>query len=153
MSWEDIEAIKKLKARYFRYVDTKQWDKWGLLFTENAELHNPLVRDTALRGREQIVATIRGRRAGMVTVHHGHMPEIEIVDQRHARGVWAMFDLLIFAPAEGNGPARYEGYGHYVEEYVKEADGQWRIARLELWRLHVESVEHQRNADASVFSM
>ena len=29
---EDIEAIKRLKARYFRLMDTKQWDAC-LLYT------------------------------------------------------------------------------------------------------------------------
>ena len=32
----DIEAIKQLKARYFRYVDTKQWDDLKALFTADA---------------------------------------------------------------------------------------------------------------------
>ena len=25
----DIEAIKQLKARYFRFMDTKRWQDWG----------------------------------------------------------------------------------------------------------------------------
>ena len=25
---DDVEAIKQLKARYFRLMDTKQWDEW-----------------------------------------------------------------------------------------------------------------------------
>ena len=32
--WE-IEAIKQLKARYCRYLDTKQWDDWRTLFTDD----------------------------------------------------------------------------------------------------------------------
>jgi 3-phenylpropionate/cinnamic acid dioxygenase small subunit len=35
---EEIEAIKRLKARYFRLMDTKQWDQWGDVFTEDAHL-------------------------------------------------------------------------------------------------------------------
>ena len=27
MSSDDIEAIKQLKARYFRYMDTKEWER------------------------------------------------------------------------------------------------------------------------------
>ena len=30
-----IEAIKVLKARYFRYMDTKQWDKLSTVFTSD----------------------------------------------------------------------------------------------------------------------
>ena len=44
MSPEDIEAIRQLKARYFRFVDTKQWDRWGDLFTEDAVFHVPVNR-------------------------------------------------------------------------------------------------------------
>jgi len=26
---EDIEEIKKLKARYLYYIDDREWDRWG----------------------------------------------------------------------------------------------------------------------------
>ena len=35
MSLEDVEAIKQLKARYFRYLDTKQWDLLRHQFTDD----------------------------------------------------------------------------------------------------------------------
>lgn len=31
----EIEAIKQLKARYCRFLDTKQWDDWRALFTDD----------------------------------------------------------------------------------------------------------------------
>ena len=31
----DIESIKQLKARYCRYLDTKDWDRWRDLFTDD----------------------------------------------------------------------------------------------------------------------
>jgi hypothetical protein len=36
--------------------------------------------------------------------------------------------------------AGFVGYGHYHEEYRK-VEGDWRIARLRLTRLHVEGAE------------
>ena len=33
----DIEEIKQLKARYFRLMDTKQWDEWADLFTDDLD--------------------------------------------------------------------------------------------------------------------
>ncbi|MCX2983179.1 hypothetical protein EYC98_20145 [Halieaceae bacterium IMCC14734] len=33
----EIEAIKALKARYFRTPDTKQWQAWGECFTEDVQ--------------------------------------------------------------------------------------------------------------------
>jgi 3-phenylpropionate/cinnamic acid dioxygenase small subunit len=35
MTLEDVEQIKELKARYFRFFDTKQWDRWRGLFTDD----------------------------------------------------------------------------------------------------------------------
>jgi hypothetical protein len=34
----DIEGIRRLKARYFRLMDTKQWDEWAELFVDEARL-------------------------------------------------------------------------------------------------------------------
>jgi len=35
--------------------------------------------------------------------------------------------------------ARIHGYGHYIETYVREKDGHWRIQHLRLVRLLVEN--------------
>ena len=37
----DIEQIKQLKARYFRYIDSKDWDSFAQLFTEDCVHHLP----------------------------------------------------------------------------------------------------------------
>jgi hypothetical protein len=34
----DIEAIKQLKARYFRLMDTRNWAEFGDVFTRDAVL-------------------------------------------------------------------------------------------------------------------
>jgi 3-phenylpropionate/cinnamic acid dioxygenase small subunit len=31
----EIESIKQLKARYYRYLDTKDWDRWRDVFTDD----------------------------------------------------------------------------------------------------------------------
>jgi len=31
----EIEAIKQLKARYFRFLDAKQWTDWHTCFTDD----------------------------------------------------------------------------------------------------------------------
>jgi SnoaL-like domain len=33
----EIEAIKQLKARYFRLLDTKRWDEWREIFSKDFE--------------------------------------------------------------------------------------------------------------------
>jgi hypothetical protein len=132
----EIEAIKQLKARYFRLLDTKQWDEWGLVFTADCVMELPeadLVND----GRAAIVEQVSAALAGTRTVHHGHMPEIEITGSDTARGVWAMFDYVEWPAAETGERVGLNGYGHYLEEYRRDG-GEWRIARLRLERLRVD---------------
>jgi hypothetical protein len=134
----DIESIKQLKARYFRFMDQKNWPEWGLVFTEDAHL---VVPEGAMdvRGRAAVVAAVSGALEGVRTVHHGHMPEIEIVGPDTARGTWAMFDYVEFPEAADGQRVGLQGYGHYTEEYVRE-DGHWRIASLHLSRLRIDAL-------------
>jgi uncharacterized protein (TIGR02246 family) len=132
----DTEAIKQLKARYFRCIDRKDWDAFGQVFAPDAVLEVPEV-DMVTTGRDAIVAFVSGALEGAQTVHHGHMPEIELTGTDTARGTWAMFDYVEWpSPAAGD-RVGLNGYGHYVEEYVRE-DGEWRIARSRLERLRVD---------------
>lgn len=131
----DIEEIKQLKARYFRTMDRKDWDGFGLVFASDAVLEVPEV-DLVTSGRDAIVAFVSGAVGTARTVHHGHMPEIEITGPDSARGTWAMFDYVEW-DADGETRVGLHGYGHYVEDYVRE-DGQWRIGRSRLERLRVD---------------
>ncbi|MFO8101752.1 MAG: nuclear transport factor 2 family protein [Dehalococcoidia bacterium] len=135
----EIEEIKKLKARYFRLMDKKLWDEWGEVFTDDATLqYGPNPADV-FEGREGIVEGLSNILADAVTVHHGHMPEIEIIDDSTARGAWAMFDYI-----EMTGLI-LKGYGHYEEEYVKE-NGRWKIKNLRLTRLRVDTTRTGENS-------
>jgi hypothetical protein len=127
---DDLEAIKQLKARYFRLMDTKQWDAWGDLFTENAVLQASPDPEERFRGRDEIVAKVSHLLRDAVTVHHGHMPEIEIHGDT-ATGVWAMDDFVEMPQLV------LHGWGHYHEEYARE-DGRWRIRSSRLTRLRLD---------------
>jgi hypothetical protein len=135
----DIEEIKRLKARYFRLIDQKRWDEWGMVFTTHAVMEVPEA-NMVNNGRAEIVQAVSEALEGVRTVHHGHMPEIELTGEDSARGTWAMFDYVEWASAEGGDRVGLTGYGHYVEEYVRE-DGVWRIARLRLERLRVDPLQ------------
>jgi hypothetical protein len=136
VSDDDIEAIRRLKARYFRHLDRKEWDDWGEVFAEDALLEVPEA-DVVEHGRAAIVASVSAALEGTTTVHHGHMPEIELTGDGTATGVWAMFDYVEWPPGEDGSRLGLQGYGHYREEYVVEG-GQWRIARSRLERLRVD---------------
>ena len=127
----EIEHIKQLKARYFRFMDTKDWDRWGEVFTDSATLQYGPDPGEVFEGKTAIVNGLSDILKDSVTVHHGHMPEIEIIGPTTATGVWAMEDFVDMPELS------LKGYGHYEEEYIKE-NGQWKIAKLRLTRLRVD---------------
>jgi SnoaL-like domain len=134
----DIEHIKQLKARYFRLLDTKQYAEFPDVFTEDCRVRFGEGEDDRwIVGRERIVRVLRRVTEDGVTVHQGFMPEIEVTGERTASGIWAMVD---YVETRGEHPIRLRGYGHYHEQYVKEADDRWRIAELQLTRLRVDDL-------------
>jgi hypothetical protein len=132
---EAIEAIKRLKARYFRCMDTKDWAGFAGVFAPDAVMDMAAEvgsDDGIVHGNEAIAAFVREAVDPVETVHHGHMPEIDITSPTTATGIWAMEDKLRW-PA-GGPLATMHGYGHYHETYVVH-EGEWRIATLTLVRL------------------
>lgn len=136
-----IEDIRRLKARYFRCVDTKMWPEFRALFTDDATLFFPEsfgAPQPICKAYPAIVDILKDA----VTIHHGHMPEIDVVDADNAQGVWAMEDEVFLPgdPAEGTAPSTIIGAGHYHETYRRES-GQWKIASLKLTRLRHEVLQ------------
>jgi uncharacterized protein (TIGR02246 family) len=129
---DDVEAIKQLKARYFRTMDTKDWDGMREVFTEDVVIDTTASGGNVTTGAAEFVAFLRATLVDTVTVHHGHMPEIELTSSTTATGVWALQDVIIWP----NG-SRLLGFGHYHETYTKNED-TWLIASSTLTRLHME---------------
>jgi hypothetical protein len=132
----DIEEIKRLKAQYFRALDTKAWGDFGDVFAPDAVLEVPEAA-MVTEGRDAIVVAVSGALAGTTTVHHGHMPEIEITGADTAVGVWAMSDSVEWPPSDSGDRIGLEGFGHYHEQYVR-LDGRWYIGRSRLDRLRID---------------
>ena len=136
-----VEEIKQLKARYFRYLDTKDWTGIESLFTTDAQAVYNVVDESGLGtlnepvvGASEIAAFIRRGVESLVTIHHGHMPEIELISPTTARGIWAMEDIL---QTPEDSVDVVHGFGHYHETYER-TDGEWRIKTLRLTRLRVD---------------
>jgi hypothetical protein len=132
-----IEAIKRLKSRYFYHLDHKNWEGWRTeVFCLDATMDVQEARPEPLRGIDNILTFLIPLLDGVLTVHHGHMPDIQILSSTTAAGVWAMEDVLFWP--KGRRPdgveGRVHGYGHYHETYVRESAG-WRIKSLRLTRL------------------
>jgi len=136
----DLEQIKRLKAAYCRYLDTKQWPRLRALFADETIFEGFGSAPTGSTA-DQFIAGIAARLTDAVTVHHCHMPEIEFLDPDRARGVWAMMDLVDLgegrSPREAPGHRGFLGLGHYEEEY-RRVDGLWKFCFLRLTRLRVD---------------
>jgi SnoaL-like domain len=139
---EAIEEIKQLKARYFRCMDTKDWDGYAELFTADARMDVPgeFAGDAAdgagvTSGNREIAAFVRGSIDEVTTVHHGHTPEIDVTSPTSAAGIWAMEDHVWWP--EGSPVSSMHGYGDYHETYEK-VEGRWRIKSTTLTRLRTD---------------
>ena len=131
-----IEAIKQLKARYCRFLDTKDWAAWRALFTDDFVSDTSQAGGKLIIGADDFVAFTRtgiGRPA-QATAHQVHAPEIELTSATTARGVWALQDVVRFGPG-----VTLVGYGHYHETYENVA-GQWLIKSSKLTRLREDIV-------------
>ena len=136
---DDVEAIRCLKARYFRTMDTKDWGAMRQVFTDDVTIDTSEAGGTVVEGADEFMTFLKEALSGAITVHQGHMPEIEITSETIAKGIWALNDIVIWP----NG-MRLDGYGHYHETYEKGTDG-WKIKFSKLTRLHMDFVVPEEN--------
>lgn len=132
---DDTEAIRQLKARYFRLMDTKDWDGFRNLFTTDVRIDVSSEGSGVFEGVDAFLAMLVPTLQDLTTVHHGHMPEIELTSATTAAAVWAMEDHLWWP--EGGPLVSMHGYGHYHDTYRRTDDG-WRISSSRLTRLRVD---------------
>lgn len=132
-----IEQIKLIKARYFRFVDTKNWHGLRSVFTEDAVIEIPEAVPDA-KSRDDAIAFMEAAVEGSVSIHFGHMPEIEILDDHSATGVWPMDDRIYWPDDRAAilGYTYLRGFGHYHETYQR-IGREWKIRTMRLTRLRL----------------
>jgi hypothetical protein len=130
----EMEALKRLKARYCRLLDTKQWTAWRELFADDFVSDTTESGGKLIEGADTFVAFVSRMLGNRPTVHQVHAPELEITSATTAQGIWALEDFIRFAPG-----LNMRGFGHYHETYEKR-DGQWRIRTSRLTRLREDIV-------------
>ena len=139
-----IEEIHQLKARYIRCLDMKDWVCWEGVFAPTFHFKNGT---TEWHGPKEMVESTHGTGIfdRVKTVHHAHMPEIEILSPTTARGIWSA-DFSHYFPADGGKAQGNEivSPGHwnhvdafYHDTYVK-IDGRWFIQSEEIHVLRDE---------------
>jgi 3-phenylpropionate/cinnamic acid dioxygenase small subunit len=124
----DREQIRELKARYWRFVDTEDWDRFRQVLAD--DVHFELPGGDPVEGSERFTAFVRTATEGCWKAHQGHMPELTFVSPTEAHGVWVLNDYKQW-PSESASDERrgFRGYGHYRETYRKVGD-DWKIAWL-----------------------
>jgi len=125
---EAVGEIEKLKYRYLRACDGKDPDAMRACFVrDGAEIdYGPLGKFT---GRDDLVglytrlALRREEGTWMYhDIHHGHHPDIEVLDDSRATGRWTLGFMRVNLEADVLEQASIE----YLDTYVVE-DGTWKI--------------------------
>ena len=142
-----IEDIKQLKARYFRAIDTHDWDLLATIFADDAVFdfteanYDPNFPDPdrnvtpPVEGGPQIVEAIKSALTNANSAHHGHIPEITVTSETTASGIIPMEDNV--RSIGGDVDFTLKGYGYYEETYEK-IDGAWKIKTSYIRRLRTE---------------
>ena len=139
---DELEALRQLKARYCRFLDTKQVESWRTVFTTDVVVTLDLAVSTGgadpttapgprgPNGPVNFVPMVMGGLENVATMHlpiqESHTPELTLSSATTATGIWAMEDWLVVADG-----SELHGAGHYHETYMKH-DGDWRIGSLHL---------------------
>ncbi len=131
MRLEDIERIKQLKGRYFRYLDTNDWQAMADIFVPEATATYS-DGDHSFDSRDDILGFLSGAMSGrkIMTMHTGHHPEITVGEDDTAEGIWYLQDTVYVLDFN----LQISGNGIYHDRYVCR-DGQWLIAHTGYERL------------------
>lgn len=117
---DDVAEISRLKYRYLRTLDTKDWDGFEACFVPEATGdYNGLT----FADRAALVGYMRDNLGeGLITLHQVHHPEIT-VEGDAATGTWYLQDKVIVEAMK----FMLEGAAFYEDRYLRTPDG-WRVA-------------------------
>lgn len=118
------EHQKILECMYFYWwsMDMKKEEYATEFFADDFSYWNGRV---ITRDPKQQALTSKWSNHAMQTMHMGHQPMIWIMDDTHARGIFQYEDHMSYLD-DGE---TCEGWAVYCEDFVKSADGVWRISR------------------------
>lgn len=146
---DDIAAIKQLKYRYLRAIDTKAWDDLADTVTVDVianygeEGHNG--GSMSFSSCDDLIEFLRASLTeSVITEHRVNHPEIT-VDGDEATGSWYLFDRVFML--ESN--SMLIGSSFYTDHYRRTADG-WRIRSTGFKRTYEATVSL---ADLPSFSL
>ena len=121
----DIEAIKRLKARYCHFVDAGRWGDLARLFTEDAVCDYGFFG--LYKGREEIVNKFFGELVSSASSFNAHMVHNPIIDLHGdtASGAWYLTAHTTIQPTN----QAVLVMGIYRDEF-KRVDGKWKFTAV-----------------------
>ncbi|MFT4054041.1 MAG: nuclear transport factor 2 family protein [Novosphingobium sp.] len=127
-----FEDIRTLKHRYFRAMDTGDAALLGTLFTSDVSIdYRGGTYRVQFEGRDNLLLFLANSfHSDVVAMHHGHMPEITLIDETSAEGIWYLEDIFIDTAEQRH----TIGTAIYRDRYRREADG-CKIAHSEYDRV------------------
>ncbi|MCL4445329.1 MAG: nuclear transport factor 2 family protein [Actinobacteria bacterium] len=148
MRLEDIEAIQRLKYSYFRLLDLKRFSELGELLSEDCTASYG-DGSAELVGRTAIVKFLDESLSNkaVVSMHHGHHPEITFNSDTTADGVWYLQYRVIVPGFD----LEVSGSAYYRDSYEK-VDGNWVITHTGYDRVFEERRKHSSHAITSFSS-
>lgn len=130
---EDLEAIKRLKHRYMRCVDTKQWDELAGCFCPDAT--TDYGGRHKLTGVEAIIGFLKTMESpDIITMHQVHHPEIELTGPGKASATWTLEDYVINLSRGWS----LHGTALYHDRYAR-VNGEWKIEHTGYKRIFSET--------------
>ncbi len=129
----DMEAIRQLKHAYFRCIDTANFDELATLFHEDVTVHFVGGNyEWKLQGRDEYLDSVKASFTNQAIGHHnGHHPEIQILNENEATGIWYLADNMWVM----NFNFFTSGTAIYWDRYLK-VDGRWTIKDTRYRRIY-----------------
>ncbi|OHU96452.1 nuclear transport factor 2 family protein [Mycobacterium talmoniae] len=121
----DLDAIKQVKYRYLRALDTKHWDDFADTLTEDilGDYGSSLGEELHFTNRADLVEYMRSSLGpGIITEHRVTHPEISVTGDE-ASATWYLQDRVIVAEMN----FMLIGAAFYRDRYRRTADG-WKIS-------------------------
>ncbi len=126
MSFEDIEAIKRVKYNYCNGIDKCDLELLESILTPDVDID--YVGGTyryKVSGRDNFLEAVRGSfNTEFVSCHSVHMPMIDLTGVDSAKGSWRLLDYAMNLAQENLVTI---GAAEYHDTYEKGTDGKWRI--------------------------
>lgn len=132
----EIHHIQQLKYRYFRAVDTHDWELLAKCLTEDCTARYDQGK-YSFDGRENLVNGLKAimDMPSKLTMHQGHHPEITLTSDTTAEGIWYLQDYVI----DTEGQWILFGTAIYRDEYRKE-NGEWKVCHTGYQRIFEQVV-------------